>query len=108
MPERLLITPKAVEVVHRLRAEHGKLMFHQSGGCCDGSSPMCYRQGEFKVGDSDVLIGEIEGCDFYIAKDQYAAWQSPQILVDITAGRGASFSLEIPLGVRFLIRGIDS
>ncbi len=104
MIHRLSITEAALKVVRQLRSQHGDLMFHQSGGCCDGSSPMCYPKGEFKVGESDLLLGEIEGAPFYMAKDQYASWQSPHLLVDITTGRGSSFSLEIPLGVRFLIR----
>ncbi len=79
-------------------------MFHQSGGCCDGSSPMCYPKGEFMVGSSDVWLGEIAGCDFYMAKDQFEYWQHTELTIDVTQGRGASFSLEIPLGLRFLTR----
>jgi uncharacterized protein (DUF779 family) len=101
---RVLITPAAMEVIGTLRQQHGELMFHQSGGCCDGSSPMCFPKGEFIVGESDVWLGNIHGCDFFMAEDQYQYWQHTQLTVDVTPGRGASFSLEIPLGIRFLIR----
>ena len=103
MHRRVEITDKAREVVDRLRAEHGELMFHQSGGCCDGSSPMCYPLGEFRVGGSDVLLGRIHGCPFYMARDQFELWQNTHLTVDVVKGRGASFSLEIPLGLRFVI-----
>jgi len=102
--KRVLVTDEAKRVIRRLREEHGELMFHQSGGCCDGSSPMCFRKGEFRVGSSDVLLGEIDGCEFYMSRSQFEYWQHTQLTVDVTPGRGASFSLEIPLGVRFLIR----
>ncbi|MBN2910503.1 DUF779 domain-containing protein [Polycladomyces sp. WAk] len=102
--KRVLVTDEARRVIRRLREEHGELMFHQSGGCCDGSSPMCFRKGEFRVGSSDVLLGEIDGCEFYMSRSQFEYWQHTQLTVDVTPGRGASFSLEIPLGVRFLIR----
>ena len=101
---RVDITPAATEVLTKLRAEHGPLMFHQSGGCCDGSSPMCYAVGDFIIGASDVLLGQIDGCDFWMSGDQFEYWQYTHLTVDITPGRGASFSLEIPMGVRFLIR----
>ncbi|SDW30753.1 hypothetical protein SAMN05444487_102211 [Marininema mesophilum] len=101
---RVLVTDEAQKVIDQLRGEHGELMFHQSGGCCDGSSPMCFRQGEFRTGISDVLLGEVHGCPFYMSRSQFAYWEHTQLTVDITKGRGASFSLEIPLGVRFLIR----
>lgn len=80
-------------------------MFHQSGGCCDGSSPMCFADGEFKVGGSDVCLGKVEGCKFYMSRDQFEYWKHTQLILDVTPGRGSSFSLEIPLGVRFFIRG---
>jgi uncharacterized protein len=83
---------------------HGPLMFHQSGGCCDGSQPMCFARGDFRVGQSDVCLGEIEGCRFYMSRDQFAYWQHTQLVLDVTPGRGSSFSIEIPLGVRFIIR----
>ena len=101
---RVNITPEAAAVVDQLRAKSGELMFHQSGGCCDGSSPMCYPKGEFMVGSSDVWLGEIAGCDFYMAKDQFEFWQHTELTIDVVKGRGASFSLEIPLGVRFVTK----
>ena len=101
---RVKITPEAEVVVEQLRAKNGDLMFHQSGGCCDGSSPMCYPKGEFIVGSSDVWLGEVAGCDFYMAKDQFEFWQHTELTIDITEGRGASFSLEIPLGLRFVTK----
>ena len=101
---RVKITEDASKVVDQLRAKHGELMFHQSGGCCDGSSPMCYPTGEFIVGSSDVWLGEIAGCDFYMAKDQFEFWQHTELTIDVTEGRGASFSLEIPLGLRFVTK----
>lgn len=101
---RVKITPEASKVVEQLRAKHGELMFHQSGGCCDGSSPMCYPKGEFIVGSSDVWLGKVADCDFYMAKDQFEFWQHTELTIDVTEGRGASFSLEIPLGVRFVTK----
>lgn len=79
-------------------------MFHQSGGCCDGSQPMCFNDGEFKVGGSDVWVGNINDCKFYMAKDQFEYSQYAQVILDVTPGRGSSFSLEIPLGVRFFVK----
>lgn len=79
-------------------------MFHQSGGCCDGSQPMCFAAGEFKVGGSDVCLGEIAGCNFYMGADQFEYWKHTQLVLNVTPGRGSSFSLEIPLGVRFYIQ----
>ncbi|HEX2639934.1 MAG TPA: DUF779 domain-containing protein [Pyrinomonadaceae bacterium] len=102
--QRVKIAPEAERVVEQLRAKHGELMFHQSGGCCDGSSPMCYPKGEFIVGSSDVWLGEIAGCDFYMAKDQFEFWQHTELTIDVVEGRGASFSLEIPLGLRFVTK----
>jgi len=78
-------------------------MFHQSGGCCDGSQPMCFAEGEFKTGNSDVCLGEVGGCRFYMSADQFEYWKHTQLTLDVTPGRGSSFSLEIPLGVRFYI-----
>ncbi|MEH0157107.1 DUF779 domain-containing protein [Limibacter armeniacum] len=100
---RVALTPEAAEVIEELRDQHGELMFHQSGGCCDGSSPMCFPKGEFKLGSSDVWIGNIYGCDFYMSSDQFEYWKHTHLTVGITEGRGASFSLEIPMGVRFII-----
>jgi uncharacterized protein len=102
--KRVLVTEAACEIIDQLRKEHGRLMFHQSGGCCDGSAPMCYPAGEFRVGGSDVWLGSIDGCDFFMNADQFAYWQHTQLTIDVTKGRGASFSLEIPLGIRFLTR----
>lgn len=101
---RIDITPAAVDIISKVRAEHGPLMFHQSGGCCDGSSPMCFAKGEFRIGQSDVLLGEIEDCNFWMSEDQFEYWRHTHLTIDVTPGRGASFSLEIPMGVRFLIR----
>lgn len=97
-------TDAAIELIRRLRDQHGPLMFHQSGGCCDGSAPMCFVQGEFKLGQSDVLLGEIDGCPFYIGGQQFELWKHTRLTLDVVKGRGASFSLEIPEGVRFIIR----
>ena len=102
--KRVKITPEAAAVVEQLRSKNGELMFHQSGGCCDGSSPMCYPKDEFIVGSSDVWLGEVAGCDFYMAKDQFEFWQHTELTIDVTEGRGTSFSLEIPLGVRFVTK----
>jgi len=101
---RVLLTAKAEELIDRLRAEHGEIMFHQSGGCCDGSAPMCFPVGEFKTGINDVLIGKIYDCDFFMSAFQFEYWQYTQLTLDVVEGRGASFSLEIPLGLRFIIR----
>ena len=101
---RVAITQAAEKVVRQLEAEHGPLLFHQSGGCCDGSSPMCYPRHEFKVGQRDVHLGEIAGTPFYIGGQQSEPWQHPQLLIDVVPGRGGGFSLEAPLGVRFLTR----
>jgi uncharacterized protein (DUF779 family) len=79
-------------------------MFHQSGGCCDGSQPMCFEKGEFKVGENDVYLGDIDNCPFFMSRDQFEYWRHTQLTIDITPGRGSSFSLEIPLGLRFIIR----
>lgn len=104
LPLQVTATPAAVALIDRLKAKHGDLMFHQSGGCCDGSSPMCYPRGEFLVGDSDVLLGEIEGTPFYISRPQFEYWKHTQLILDVVPGRGGMFSLEGPEGVRFLIR----
>ena len=101
---RVKITAEAEKVVDQLKAKYADLMFHQSGGCCDGSSPMCYPKGEFMVGGSDVWLGEIAGCDFYMAKDQFEFWQHTELTIDVVPGRGASFSIEIPLGLRFVTK----
>jgi uncharacterized protein (DUF779 family) len=87
-----------------LEGKHGPLMFHQSGGCCDGSAPMCFPRGEFKVGERDVRLGDVAGHPVYISGSQFEAWQHTQLILDVVKGRGSSFSLEIPEGVRFLTR----
>ena len=102
LSERVAVTPKAAAVIDQLREKHGDLMFHQSGGCCDGSAPMCFVVGEFMVGSRDVMLGTIHGCEFYMAADQFEFWQNTHLTIDVTEGRGASFSLEIPLGLRFM------
>lgn len=102
-PPRIIATNKAIQLIDTLRQTHGPLMFHLSGGCCDGSQPMCFPQGEFKTGNSDVLLGIVHNCPFYMSRDQFEYWQHTQLTLDTTPGRGSSFSLEIPLGVRFLI-----
>ncbi|MET7639147.1 DUF779 domain-containing protein [Streptomyces sp. NPDC005438] len=102
---RVELTPAAQEMVERLEKRHGPVMFHQSGGCCDGSSPMCYPLGEFRVGGSDVLLGRVaENVPFWMSSDQYAYWSHTHLTVDVVNGRGGGFSLEAPEGVRFLIR----
>jgi uncharacterized protein (DUF779 family) len=101
---RVAITEAAEQVLRGLEARHGPLLFHQSGGCCDGSSPMCYPRGEFRVGQRDVFLGEIAGTPFYIGAQQFEYWQHTHLLIDVVPGRGGGFSLEAPLGVRFLTR----
>lgn len=101
---RVLANDAAANLIAVLKEMHGPLMFHQSGGCCDGSQPMCFPDGELKLGSSDVRLGYVEDCPFYMNADQFAYWQHTQLILDVTPGRGSSFSLEIPLGVRFLIQ----
>ena len=104
MVERVLVTPAAVAVIERIRAMHGPLLFHQSGGCCDGSAPMCYPLGEFRTGAQDVLMGRIADCPFYMGAAQFEYWRHTQLIIDVVPGRGSGFSLEAPEGVRFLTR----
>lgn len=127
MPERVALTPAAAQLLAKLREQHGELMFHQSGGCCDGSSPMCYPAGEFLTGGADVHLGDLviapgrasgadSGADsgaqpeepflvpFWMSAAQYEYWKHTHLTVDVVPGRGAGFSLEAPEGVRFLIR----
>jgi uncharacterized protein (DUF779 family) len=104
MVERVVATKSALDMISRLRKQHGPLMFHQSGGCCDGSAPMCYPLGEFRTGDSDVRLGEIDGCPFYMGSAQFAYWKHTQLIIDVVPGRGSGFSLEAPEGVRFITR----
>jgi|SRR6516165_666086 uncharacterized protein (DUF779 family) len=105
MVERVLATQKAIDLIARLKGAHGPLLFHQSGGCCDGSSPMCYPRSEFRTGAQDVLLGEIGGCPVYIGAAQYELWAHTQLIIDVVPGRGSGFSVESPEGVRFLTRG---
>ncbi|WP_293784411.1 DUF779 domain-containing protein [uncultured Aeromicrobium sp.] len=108
--ERVAVTPEAADLLRRLRADHGKpLMFHQSGGCCDGSAPMCYTQGTFLTGPADVLLGELdigtpEPISVWISKAQFDYWSHTHITIDVVPGRGAGFSIEGPTGHRFIIR----
>ncbi len=104
MVERVVATEAALALIETLAAKHGPLMFHQSGGCCDGSAPMCYPDGEFMVGDADVKLGEIGDCPFYMSRAQFEYWQHTQLIIDVVPGRGGMFSLEGPEGQRFLTR----
>ena len=110
LPPRVLATPAAEAMIAQLAGQHGPLMFHQSGGCCDGSAPMCYPAGEFRVGGQDVLLGHVapsaqpDGVAVWIGAAQFDYWQHTQVTIDVVPGRGAGFSLEGPEGVRFIIR----
>lgn len=104
MHQRVVATPKALEWLQKLTAIHGPLMLHQSGGCCDGSSPMCYPIQEFKIGMSDVYLGDLNGTPVYIGEAQFEYWRHTQLVIDVVPGRGAGFSLEAPEGIRFLTR----
>jgi uncharacterized protein (DUF779 family) len=109
VPARVALTPEAADLLRRLRVMHGPLMFHQSGGCCDGSSPMCFPDGEFKIGGSDVHLGDlqvegIEPVSFFMSESQFAYWKHTHLTVDVVKGRGSGFSVEAPEGVRFMIR----
>jgi uncharacterized protein len=110
MALRVDLTPAAADLLWSLRGRHGPLMFHQSGGCCDGSAPMCYPAGEFRTGSSDVLLAELsldgaaEPVCFWMSRDQFERWRHTHLTVDVVPGRGSGFSLEAPEGVRFLIR----
>jgi uncharacterized protein len=108
LPSRALITAEAADLLRALQNRHGALMFHQSGGCCDGSSPMCYPDGEFIVGDRDILLAVLDvgtGVPVWISGPQFEAWRHTQLIIDVVAGRGSGFSLEAPEGKRFLSRG---
>ena len=104
LPVQVLATESAVALIGKLRAKYGELMFHQSGGCCDGSSPMCYPRAEFLTGDADVQLGEVDGVPFFMSKSQFEYWKHTQLILDVVKGRGGMFSLENSEGVRFLIR----
>ncbi|NEW07945.1 DUF779 domain-containing protein [Paenibacillus sp. SYP-B3998] len=101
---KVICTNAASQLIDRLQAKYGPVMFHQSGGCCDGSSPMCYPQEEFFLGEQDVQLGEIHGAPFYMSKAQYEYWMYTQLIIDVIPGRGGMFSLEGPEGLRFLTR----
>ncbi|WP_082232488.1 DUF779 domain-containing protein [Halobacillus massiliensis] len=104
MVERVTATEEALKLIDTLKEKHGSLMFHQSGGCCDGSSPMCYQEGDLLIGSQDVFLGEIGGVPFYINKQQYDYWKHTQLIIDVVEGRGGMFSLEGVEGKRFLSR----
>ena len=101
---QVVATLPALQLIDKLRARHGPVMFHQSGGCCDGSAPMCFPDGEFLLGDHDVRLGEIGGASFYISAPQFEYWKHTQLIIDVVEGRGGMFSLENGEGVRFLVR----
>ncbi|BCM83521.1 acetaldehyde dehydrogenase [Methylobacterium indicum] len=104
LPPRVVATPAALDLIETLRREHGPILFHQSGGCCDGSAPMCYAVGDFLTGDSDVHLGAIGGAEFFISAPQFAYWKHTQLIIDVVPGRGGMFSLENGTGQRFLLR----
>lgn len=102
--ERVSCTQATLDLIKKLVSIHGPLLFHQSGGCCDGSAPMCYPRGEFKVGAQDVYMGDIGGQPFYMGRSQFEYWQHTHLIIDVVPGRGSGFSVESPEGVRFLTR----
>ena len=104
MEEKVSATPAALKLIEQIVAEHGPVLFHQSGGCCDGSSPMCYPQKEFIVGENDVLLGRIGGAPVYISASQFEAWKHTDLIIDVVPGRGGMFSLDNGREVRFLTR----
>jgi len=103
-PQRVVATPAALSLIEQLRQRHGALMFFQSGGCCDGSAPMCYPVGDFSVSDTDVRLGELDGAPFYMGAEQFAYWEHTQLIIDVVAGNGGMFSLDNGTGQRFLTR----
>lgn len=103
-PLQVTATAATLDLIGRIVAQHGPVMFHQSGGCCDGSAPMCYPAGELLVGDQDKLLGHIGGMPFYISASQFEYWKHTKLIIDVVPGRGGMFSLEGPLGLRFLTR----
>jgi len=105
---RVSVTPAAVEMISELQEQHGRVMFHQSGGCCDGSAPMCFPHGDFLTGDYDVHLGDLDvGADdpveVWMSREQFAYWSHTHLTIDLVKGRGAGFSLEAPTGHRFLV-----
>jgi uncharacterized protein (DUF779 family) len=107
MSESVQVTEKARELIARLKVRYGSLMFVQSGGCCDGSSPVCLREGELLLGPGDLLLGEIDGCPFYIDREQFDRWHKPQFLIDVASGEGDTFSIEGTEGLHFTTRTMD-
>jgi uncharacterized protein (DUF779 family) len=101
---RVTATPAALDLIATLQSEYGPVLFHQSGGCCDGSSPMCYPQGDYIVGEEDVRLGTIGGAPFYMSPSQYEYWKHTQLIIDVVPGKGGMFSLENGRGIRFLTR----
>lgn len=101
---RVSATPAAIEFLAEIVADHGPVIFHQSGGCCDGSSPMCYAQGDFILGEQDICLGEIGGMPFYISASQGALWRHTRLTIDVVTGRGGMFSLDNGRERRFLTR----
>ena len=109
MPQQVAVTDEAADLLRRLVAQHGPVMFHQSGGCCDGSAPMCYPAGEFLTSEADVHLGDLEvglaePVPVWIGRAQWEYWSHTHLTIDVVPGRGAGFSLEAPLGRRFIIR----
>ena len=104
MTDKVIATPEALKLLAEIVVDHGPVLFHQSGGCCDGSAPMCYPQGEFIIGDYDRLLGHIGGAPFYISGPQFEYWKHTQLIIDVVSGRGGMFSLDGPEGLRFLTR----
>ncbi|MBI2306271.1 MAG: DUF779 domain-containing protein [Rhodocyclales bacterium] len=104
MVDKVIATPAALELIEFLKAKHGPVFFHQSGGCCDNSAANCYLPGELTIGAGDELLGEIGGCPFYISKSQYAYWKHTQLIIDVIDGHGGTFSLEGPEGKAFHTR----
>lgn len=101
---RVVATEPALELMDKLRERYGPLMFFQSGGCCDGSTPMCYALGEFEVSDTDVYLGDLHGAPFYMGSEQFAYWEHTQLIIDVVDGNGGMFSLDNGTGKRFLTR----
>lgn len=101
---RVSATADALSLIESLTSKHGRLLFHQSGGCCDGSAPMCYPLGDFKIGSQDVLLGTVDNCPVFISGSQFEAWKHTHLILDVVPGRGSGFSLEAPEGVRFITR----
>ena len=104
MPRRVIVTAEAAALIGRLKQQHGPLIFHQSGGCCEGTAPMCFRQRDFRIGQHDVLLGVIEGCPFYVGEAAFRYWAYVELTIGVVTGGSDSFSLEVADGVRFVTR----